>query len=64
MIRSEIPKPDSLVHGAREESVVGRIHGEGDHLLVVTTKVPDVLVLLEGHVPEQINLLYCFCRNK
>ena len=51
MVRSEVPQSDSLVHGAGEESVISRVHGEGDNLLVVAAKVADVLVFLEGHVP-------------
>ena len=47
VIGSEVPQPDGLVQGAGEESVVRGVHGEGDHPLVVTTEVSDVLVLFE-----------------
>ena len=65
MVRSEVPQSDSLVHGAGEESVISRVHGEGDNLLVVATKVADVLVFLEGHVPTNIEdyFLYFFLQK-
>ena len=47
VIGSEVPQPDGLVQGAGEESVVRGVHGQGDHPLVVTTEVSDVLVLFE-----------------
>ena len=54
MVGSKVPESDSFVHGAGEEGVISRVHGEGDHLLVVSPEVPDVLVFLERHVPAEI----------
>ena len=36
---------------AREEGLISRVHGHCDNSLVVASKVPDVLVLSQGHVP-------------
>ena len=47
VIGPEIPQPDGLVQGPGEEGVIGGVHGQGDHPLVVATKVSDVLVLFE-----------------
>ena len=35
---------------AREEGLISRVHGHCDNSLVVASKVPDVLVLSQGHV--------------
>lgn len=47
VIGPEVPQPDGLVQGPGEEGVVGGVHGQGDHPLVVAAKVSDVLVLFE-----------------
>ena len=42
---------------AREEGLVRWVHGHGDNSLIMASKVPDVLVLSQGHVPDDIILL-------
>ena len=44
---------------AREEGLVRWVHGHGDDSLVVASKVPDVLVLSQGHVPGYSRYRQC-----
>ena len=52
MVWPEVPESDGLVHGSWQESVISWTHGKCHHLLVMASKVADVLIFFYWHVPE------------